>query len=174
MTIKLEVGKRYELNNGEVHVCTKMYGDDPLAVDEHGHGPFVICGSLYHQDGTFAGRAATQKYRGVKRAVDDVQPDATDDAHKIWRDMTPEEKGALLLAHHEGKVIEQFDGEAAFWGVSAPPEWIDSVAYRVKPEPMRERVIIRNFHEKARGFIITFDVIDSVPDCDSIKMEELP
>jgi len=25
---------------------------------------------------------------------------------KLWRDMTPEEKGALMLAAHEGKVIE--------------------------------------------------------------------
>jgi hypothetical protein len=30
-------------------------------------------------------------------------------APKLWRDMTPEEKGALLLAAHEGKVIE-YDG----------------------------------------------------------------
>lgn len=28
--------------------------------------------------------------------------------YKLWRDMTPEEKGALLLAKHEGKRIQCF------------------------------------------------------------------
>jgi hypothetical protein len=59
---------------------------------------------------------------------------------KLWKDMTREEKGALLLAEHEGKVIEAF-------GVSYPdvwyetdPCWDDECPYRIKPEPKRETV----------------------------------
>lgn len=172
MAIKLEVGKKYELNNGEVHECTKMNGDDPLAVDCSGYGPFVINGCLYHHDGTFADRDAIQKCHGVKRCVDDP---------KLWRDMTQEEKGALLLAHHEGKAIELFISKGSWMECS--PFWTDDVAYRVKPEPVRETVTIyagspdlglfrhdRDIHDTHR---ITFDLIDGVPDCASVKMEEL-
>ena len=60
-------------------------------------------------------------------------PDATP---KLWRDMTPEEKGALLLAHHEGRVIEvwRYDDK---W-VGTEPHWNGFNFYRVKPAPPRE------------------------------------
>lgn len=191
MAIKLEVGKKYELNNGEVYGCTKVHGDDPLAVDYSGYGPFVIDGMLYHQDGTFAGRDAIQEYRGVKRCVDDVQPDATDDAPKLWRDMTPEEKGALLLAHHEGKVIEwsgvsAITGEFTVWDKCDDDcLWDgthlgDGFAYRVQPDPVRETVTLYGKGRKWRCVLvedfthrITFDTIDGKPDLTSIKMEEV-
>lgn len=101
---------------------------------------------------------------------------------KLWRDMTPEEKGALLLAHHEGKVIEQWDG---FWGVSAPVEWLSFCAYRIKPEPKVETVVmgILNNANGWQGYAkltkvepthrITFNTIDGKPDCASVKMEPL-
>ena len=181
MAIKLEVGKRYELNNGEVHECTKMNGDDPLAVDYSGYGPFVINGCLYHQDGTFAGRASIQEYHGVKRCVDDVQPDTTDDATKLWRDMTPEEKGALLLAHHEGKTIEWFDRGRWITDIKFNPQKYTTLSYRVKTEPVRETMTLYGSDNSAwlplplglDTHRITFDVIDGVPDCVSVKMEEL-
>jgi hypothetical protein len=59
----------------------------------------------------------------------------------IWRDMTAEEKGALLLAHHEGKVIQLFD-KADLWFDIEDPEFADGCAYRVKPEPTVETVTI--------------------------------
>lgn len=173
MAIKLEVGKKYELNNGEVHECTKMWGDDPLFVDRYGYGPFVINGIFYHQDGTFASRTSVQEYSGVKRCVND--------APKLWRDMTPEEKGALLLAHHEGKTIELFIGDDGWSACS--PYWADDVAYRVKPEPVVETISIYSVRPCCGLFgpdrdsddthRITFDVIDGVPDCASVKMEKL-
>jgi len=49
----------------------------------------------------------------------------------LWRDMTDEEKSALLLAHHEGKVIEN-NADGTFF--AAPPVWDDDVAYRIKPD----------------------------------------
>jgi hypothetical protein len=55
---------------------------------------------------------------------------------KKWRDMTPEEKGALLLAHHEGKAIEVFMSDSA-WHEQSGPNWFDKYAYRVKPPEPR-------------------------------------
>jgi hypothetical protein len=61
------------------------------------------------------------------------------DTPKLWRDMTPEEKGALLLAQHEGKAIECLDpsNESDVWD-ALEPSWFEDLAYRVKPEPKNE------------------------------------
>lgn len=114
------------------------------------------------------------------------------DTPKLWRDMTPEEKGALLLAEHEGKVIEVF-------GLLCPdmwnpdfPVWEDECAYRIQPEPKRETMTAKlcitscgkSFHMEPhflRGhygdddfyFTLTFDLIDGKPDPASIKIEEV-
>jgi len=58
--------------------------------------------------------------------------DRDDDTPKLWRDMTDAEKGALLLAHHEGKVIETFDTDRHEWR-EVRPEWIYYESYRVRP-----------------------------------------
>ena len=91
---------------------------------------------------------------------------------KLWRDMTPEEKGALLLAHHEGKVIEWLPERK--WIKCAVPGFTDFYAYRVRPEPKREveRVKIVNTDGMAIG-IGTVVCENGKPDCDSIKMEPL-
>lgn len=64
--MKIEVGKKYELNNGEVHRCYCMCGNDPLLVDCYGYGPFVIDGVLYHQDGRVGDFCSDHEY-SVKR-----------------------------------------------------------------------------------------------------------
>ena len=111
-------------------------------------------------------------YRIVSRATPST---------KLWRDMTPEEKGALLLAAHEGKVIEN-KSPSSDWTVGTP-FWAESYAYRIKPEPKVDVVKLmtgavynwvsepeskcgdRNTHR------ITFNLIDGKPDCASVKME---
>lgn len=70
--IKLEAGKTYELNNGEVHKCTEMKGTDPDKVDKYGCGPFIIDGCRYLQDGRFNTLDKNHKY-SVKRCVDEDQ-----------------------------------------------------------------------------------------------------
>ena len=97
------------------------------------------------------------------------------DTPKLWKDMSPEEKGALLLAEYDGKVIEVF-------GLAYPDEWHkedvlycfeDDCAYRIKPEPKRETLKLygRNgWYDPAIG---TIDLIDGKPDPASIKIEEL-
>lgn len=113
-------------------------------------------------------------FRIVSRASDEP---------KLWRDMTPEEKGALLLAMHEGKVIEwtgYFGSEFNMDSIRGTPVWSDTHAYRIKPEPKVETVSLYSndcaygrLIEAMRGHRITFDLIDGEPDCTSIKMEKL-
>lgn len=106
------------------------------------------------------------------------------DTPKLWRDMTPEEKGALLLAHYEGKVIECWQFGHHFWLEVIDPNFCEDCAYRVKPEPKVEvvtGVYWREFNEPriscmavtGATHIITFKVIDGEPDCASIKMEKI-
>ena len=97
---------------------------------------------------------------------------------KLWRDMTPEEKGALLLAVHEGSVIE--------WSYGLPwvtrnstatsiVSWSDECAYRIKLGPKVETVALCWRHDvgTVKNKIGTINLIDGKPDCASIKMEEL-
>lgn len=98
------------------------------------------------------------------------------DTRTLWRDMTPEEKGALLLGWQQGKVIE-FYVEDGYWLTTEcePHEW-ERDAYRIKPEPKRETMALYaapingNWNQKLIG---TVDFIDGKPDPASIKMEEL-
>ena len=109
---------------------------------------------------------------------------------KKWKDMSPEEKGALLLADHEEKEIEiylakiDYTGEAQeyVWEPLIYPGFRDQCAYRVKPEPVAETVtsywcpkwgmrLHNPVHDTTHR--ITFDLIDGKPDCDSVKMEEI-
>ena len=116
------------------------------------------------------------------------------DTPKLWKDMTPEEKGATLLGWYEGKVIEAF-------GLLYPDMWCeddpfsffeDDCAYRIKPEPKQEtltaklcinntgislhmRPSYRAHHYGEDGafyFTLTFDIIDGKPDPSSIKIKE--
>lgn len=90
---------------------------------------------------------------------------------KLWRDMTPEEKGALLLAMHNGKKVEIYSNGK--WLVKSFMTFADDYTYRIKPEPKVETVHLMNFHELAKGHAIVFTVKDGEPDCTSIKMEKL-
>ena len=124
-----------------------------------------------------SGRTNMSQFRIISRAFN--KP-------KLWRDMTPEEKGALLLAYHEGKVIEYHAHYLLTWVViQGRPPWSDDYAYRVKPEPVIETVTLYGGGVKdmvwancRRGedldtHRITFTLIDGTPDLLSIKMEKL-
>ena len=109
------------------------------------------------------------------------------DKPKLWRDMTPEEKGALLLAHHEGKVIEwtgHFGSEFDMDSIRGTPVWSDTHAYRIKTRPKVETVN-QGYKTNSSGrfvttssldhatHVVTFNLINGEPDCTSIKMERL-
>ena len=104
---------------------------------------------------------------------------------KLWKDMSPEEKGALLLAHHEGKITQFWYSGMKGWTDNAghPPNWFKDTAYRVKPEPVVETVSRYSSSQDYWRFTarkcsrgthrITFDLVDGKPDCNSVKMEEI-
>ena len=103
-----------------------------------------------------------------------------DETPKIWRDMSTEEKGALLLAAHEGKVIEVWEGE---WSKVINVIWYPWNAYRVKPDAVRETVNMYYpdfpYSFNCAGRVvgpthrITFDTINGEPDPASIRMDKL-
>lgn len=111
----------------------------------------------------------------ISRASDNQEP-------KTWGKMTPEEKGELLLAHHEGKVIE-YSLDSYEWVVETTPSWYNFYAYRVKPkEPKLEVVELFGSHGgewyyDARNsedtHKITYNIVNGEIDCTSIKMEKL-
>jgi hypothetical protein len=50
----------------------------------------------------------------------------------LWKDMTDAEKGELLLAYHDGAVIEcNIDNGVWFY---SDPQWNAAHAYRIKPK----------------------------------------
>ena len=110
------------------------------------------------------------------------------DTPTIWADMTPEQKGALLLAGHEGWDIQSFRDDK--W-ITVIAVFFHSSAYRVRPEPKRETVTLygriyisktypdgvfdADRHPLRAGDThqITLDTIDGEPDCATIRMERL-
>lgn len=105
---------------------------------------------------------------------------------KLWRDMTAEEKGALLLAAYEGKEVQCHYGVKG-WCRRSFELFAVGNAYRIKPEPKVETVTLYGGDTKGNnrrwGFSvqnigpethrITFNLIDGKPDCASIKMEDV-
>ena len=217
----LEVGKEYELNNGEVHKCQKMFGADPKAKSEAGFGPFIIDGCCYQENGVFGTGAINDKnvrgpavgtlaeldvkpgdvvrhvvywdgridvlqghliinaalgisksgvvifgpetgstFRIISRAEHTAEP-------TVFGELTDAEKGALLLANHGGQGV-QAHINGRLLDVDMYSILADDVAYRVKPKPVVETVVMSGsnyggFHRAERvadTHRLTFDVID--------------
>jgi hypothetical protein len=151
------------------------------------HEPDLAARSWYVGGGIdFQGNAPdASKWRESLRQRPSAKPEPA--APKLWRDMTPEEKGALLLARHEGKVIETDYGGGFI--ANRAPSWDDECAYRIRPEPKRETVRLSGYVDSDGDWLfegpdvdflgldeiyrITFDVINGEPDCASVKMERI-
>lgn len=73
------------------------------------------------------------KFRIISRASD---------TPKTWGEMSDAEKGELLLAAHEGKVIECCQWPDYGWDEVEQPQFDDTSAYRIKPQPKRETVTL--------------------------------
>ena len=94
---------------------------------------------------------------------------------KTWREMTDAEKGALLLAHHEGSVIESYTDK--MW-MSCAPKWRDDYAYRVRPEPEAKRETVTLYADmRSQDSVFdylkvgTIDLINGEPDFASFQMD---
>lgn len=104
------------------------------------------------------------------------------DAPVLWKDMTSEQKGALLLARHEGKSIEILSvlDDNPHW-ISAVNLWNPKRAYRVKPEPVTVTYLMHCDWDvpyiaqemSNPTHRITFKTLDGEPDPKSIKMEKV-
>lgn len=156
-------------------------GDILVCVKDAGWGHFT------------QGKEYTVSYLGVviNDKGEDTQPSMslfyikTNQEPKLWKDMTPEEKGALLLAHHEGKVIEFTSARTGMWLTSHPrPSWKACLSYRIKPEPKVETKelfgSLKNCfsdYQQTGSFYdthkLTFNIVDGEIDCSSVKMEKL-
>jgi len=152
---------------------------------------FVFAGYVgeipYSKDQVFGGET---NLRTDNRAIFRIISRATSPL-RTWAELTLAEKGALLLAHHQGEVIE--------WSYKLPwrtaelnsktgcVAWDKSCYYRIKPQPKIETVtayyrmdwtgqmvVDHNDNCGEKGpFRITFQTIDGKPDCASVKMEEV-
>ena len=102
---------------------------------------------------------------------------------KTWGEMTNAEKGALLLADHNGEEMECHVSGDVWESKWNGTRYYDCDAYRVKPKPVIETVTVKGSEYAASGWVfdecdrgryaITFDTIDGEPDCASVKMEPI-
>jgi hypothetical protein len=109
-----------------------------------------------------------------------------DPSDLTWGDMTPEQQGALLLAHHQGKTIEMLLVYSRDWHtLTDKPEFRPEYAYRIKPEPvvvhhemqcvLYKGTIIGFAEGKNTGseHVLTYTSEDGVPVCSSVKLSKL-
>ena len=183
MTKEIGTLKELDVKPGDVVELEGCFGDNMTVIEcPPRKGCFGDHWELDCEVGGLGLYSLDQKFRIVSRAP---EPKAT--PPKLWKDMTPEEKGALLLAHHEGEVIECWQWLTNRWLV-IKPSFDDDSAYRVKPEPVVETRTITSWgtlnqwlrdgdvsrvHESHCKYKITFNLIDGKPDCNSVKMEEI-
>lgn len=121
-----KVGTLKELNVKPGDVVECVYGYNCWTVGRH-YAVDENCEVQYDTRGYWS-VSPQCTFRIISRASD---------APKLWHDMTPKEKGALLLAHHEGKVIEVFCNNTT-WLPIGSPTWINYYAYRVRQKPKVE------------------------------------
>lgn len=153
--MKIEEGKYYRTRNGRKVGAMKPSG--------HEDCPWIAVrgdGQAWEDDGT--GVSGTDS--------PDLIAEWVDDEPRLWKDLSPEEKGALLLAHHEGRDIQMYASDHWY---TVNPIWEDFTAYRIKPEPVRNSVEMKWGLGSLDTHRITFDLVDGVPDCSSIKMEKI-
>jgi len=127
--------------------------------------------------GGYNGRSATWELVSRAGSTD------ADDGYLSWGDMTPEAQGALLLAEHNGATIQLFSRSRDKWvDMDHKLGWYDCAKYRVKPaDPVVVTHEIFGRHELFWAFMeceqdthkMTYDTIDGVVDCTSVKMVEI-
>lgn len=166
MTIKIEEGKCYRtrdgrkvgpmmpVNPGIGYAREWTWTDDPTGGLRTGGN---VANYLWRDDGTESALRTPSPRDLVAEWTDEPT---------LWRDMTPEQKGTLLLAHHDGKHIQMWDLLMEEWATILTPAWRPDFAYRVKPEPIRQMM---TWVSRTTAYHITFETIDDVPDPTTVK-----
>jgi len=159
-----EVGTLKELGVQVGDVVYVHYADNNYTVDEN---PFREQGKVFTTTGFH------RDYRMATVISRSTPPLRT------WAELNPAEKGALLLAHHQGEVIEwsyKLPWETQYDTNTGSIAWSGQCYYRIKPQPKIDTVdlFIRDqAHDIACKKIGTVMLIDGKPDCASVKMEEV-
>ena len=160
--MKVEAGKTYISVDGSRH--------GPMIEVRSNPDMFVAKGSL-RPGWDEHGKVYLSSYR-LDLVAEHKRP-------KLWRDMTDAEKGAILLAKHEGKEIEGFSYVKGW--VSDHGSFSQDRAYRIKTEP---KVVKYHWTGTPDGgfagtddlgdtHMITFNTINGKPDLSSVKMEKI-
>lgn len=176
--MKIEIGKIYRTRDGrKAHVFNKNtlgypYPMEVLVSESE-------CLHFYDEMGNYVA-GESSKWDLVAEWVDEP---------KTWGEMTPEEKGALLLAAHEHRPMEflgRYESTGKWLSMGRGDTYfVDDYCYRVKPEPEVDQVTL--YGGGAKGMVwcedrrgsdldthkITFSLVDGEPDCGSIKMEKI-
>jgi hypothetical protein len=158
-TLKIEAGKYYRTRDG------RKVG--PMRQDKKVWSDGVWTDGIqgWYEDGS---------YWTTRKTYQDLIAEWTDepDTTKLWRDMTREEKKELLLAAHEGKVIETCrPGSSRSEWMCCTPQWRGEWAYRIRPEPKRETVTLYAGHDGLPPVPIgTIDLLDGKLDPGSAKI----
>ncbi len=102
-----------------------------------------VCYTYYEHLSGVPIEYASNKYRLISRA---------DKPPRTWGELNDAEKGALLLAYHEGKTIQckRTIKPKEWTDLKQKPTWSPPLFYRIKPEP---KVLV----EKKRGTMVFHD-----------------
>lgn len=189
--IKLEVGKYYRTRDGNKIGPMSLDRDCLFMADlknSFGKNKERI---WYVENGRWIYSDAKKYIKGCFDGYDIVaewnEEPMYNKKYRPWKDLTNEEKGALLLAHYEGKVVEFYDIDRWVNLIHIDVIWGDNDIYRIRPEPMKVKINL--VYDPAEycydvswdGPVpenltlpdITFDLIDEKPDQISIRMEKV-
>lgn len=98
-----------------------------------------------------------------------VKKRAENDNSKPWINLTNEEKGALLLANHQGETI-QILNDIVWEDIFGAPLWTDNKCFRVKPEPV---VMTRSlFFGDSIHVVATVNTVDGKLDKSSLTWQD--
>jgi len=121
-------------------------------------------------------------YSGSWELVSRAGSSNADDEYLIWGDMTPVAQGALLLAEHNGAAIQQSEDGCKWVDFNHKPMWLNAIKYRVKPaDPVvvthelfgQQKSFWRGPQAESDTHKITYNVIDGVIYCASVRMMEI-
>jgi hypothetical protein len=156
VNVKVNVGDKivatrdlyYTVTKGTVMVVTKDMNDG------------YVCARIYDGDDNYSWFMPAGSYEPYGETP------------TLWRDMTDAEKGALLLAKHEGKYIEfKNNYDTPEWKYISDPVWSPECAYRIKPTPKVEQHAMRLVgNDTGDVYYGTITLIYGIPDPTSICM----
>ena len=158
--MKIEAGKYYKTQKGDKVGPAKV--NELVYPWNIPHGPdlyfYAYTSEGYSCLGNFE-HSIKEEWKEPEEMATETQNVEHRETYKVWGEMTPEEKGTLLLAHHEGKTIEylRFDD---VWAEDSSPFAFRELRYRIKPEePSVEEKVFDVVYLASDSFPFTFNSV---------------